>query len=420
MMPPEEHKPPKKTILPYYLAGAVIFVLVNLLCLLSAEAFSGHYFQPALLAITHLAILGWATVVIFGASNQLAPVISEAPLNSNTIPVWVLPLKLIGVLLLVLSFWRFEFGWASYTGGGFIIAAIILHAWNIYRTASRGAEHIIKDFFVVAHVWLLFTAIIGLSLLVNLRFPIFREDHLHYLRIHGGLGLAGWFLQLVIGISSRLIPMFLLSRNEDTRELRYTYLLFNAGLILLFAEGMIFGSRLGAPLYLGAIALGLVFYIRFVSQCYRTAMRKQLDFGMKQTFLAIILLVLPLVFLVLSWLAGRESAPQMLLAFGVAFLFGFISTIIMGQTFKTLPFIVWMHLARHDQIPELMPKDLFKEGLVRWQMLLYLLGFLVFMGGILYNFIPVLYFGAAFMSIAAILYLCHVVYVIAKLRKHVS
>lgn len=118
MMPQEDQIPSKFTILPYYATAAICFVLVGLLCLITAPAFTSHYFQPKLLAITHLAVIGWATMVIFGASNQLAPVIAEQKLYSEKIPFAVFFLKLIGIAMLVTSFWNFSFTWIAYAGGG--------------------------------------------------------------------------------------------------------------------------------------------------------------------------------------------------------------------------------------------------------------------------------------------------------------
>lgn len=414
MMPPEDHIPSRYAIIPYYIVAAFLFVVVGVLCIIAAPAFTGHYFQPKLLAITHLAVLGWATMIIFGATNQLAPVISEQRLFSEKIPLVVLVFLVGGVGLLIPSFWFFSFTAISYLGGSFLIVAFILHAFNVFKTMRNSRKNVASDFILMSHVWLTITAVIGLLLLINLRYPFFSEEHLHYLKIHATIGMAGWFLQLVIGVSSRLIPMFLLSRTEAVKLLDVAYYLTNFGLIFFMIEGMVLRGTWGRPVYFLILVAGIVCYLLYVRKCYKTAMRKNMDNGMKQTFLALMLIIAPVSLLVIQFLKGSVS-PNIVTAYGVSFFFGFITTLIMGQTFKTLPFIVWMHIIKPDQLPELMPKDLFKEQLVSWQMIVFLIGYSLLLIGIIVKMLSLIYGGAILVTIASLLYFAHVLFIIRKL-----
>lgn len=414
MMPPDAHIPGKATIIPYYAVAAIAFVVLSAMCLEAAPAFTGHYFQPKLLSVTHLAALGWATMIIFGASNQLTPVIAAQPLYSERIPVIVLILLTGGTAILVTGFRLFLFNWVIYAGGISLLMAFLLHAINIWQT-MRHKKDIICELITTAHIWLIVTALIGLLILIHLRFPFLPEAHLHYLKLHAAAGMGGWLLQLVTGVSSRLIPMFLLSRKEEKKWLHITYYTYNAGLLLLLADGIILHTGWGIPTAFILILTGLGFYLAYVRKCYQSAMRRQTDYGMKQTLLALALLSLPFLIAFLL-LTQTPIQPQTAMAYGFAFFGGFISVIIMGQTFKTLPFIVWMHITRQDLLPEIFPKDLFNERAVQIQMLLYLPGFLLFLTGIFTRQIILLYAGSGLMTIAACWYCIHVFYVIHKLK----
>lgn len=363
-----------------------------------------------------MAVFGWATMIIFGASNQLAPVICERRLYNEKLPLAVITLLIPGTALLVTSFWNFTLDTPAYIGGALILVSVILHAWNIYKTASGGKEEIVRDFMLIAHVWLAITCIVGILLLVNLGHPFLSEDHLFYLKIHASIGMAGWFLQLIIGVSSKLIPMFLLSRTEEKKLLNISYYTINAGLIMLMFEGLAFQTTWGRSFYLLIILIGVIAYARYVRICYNTAIRKQLDAGMKQTFIALFLVSLPFVLLLLMLMATGETAPNIVTTYGFTFFGGFISTIIMGQTFKTLPFIVWMHITKPNTLPQVMPKDLFHEKWVKGQMFVFLPGYLLFLGGLLLKLILLIYSGAALMVIASAWYFIHVVQIIKKLK----
>ncbi len=417
MMPPDEHRPLKRTILPYYAAAAVSFVVVALLCLVSGTEFTGHYFNPKLLAITHLFILGWGTIMIFGASNQLMPVLTERKLYSELIPQYVFALMLMGIPLLVYSFWNFTLTWTIYLGGILVIAGMALHAINIFRTSKKVKDNIATEFMLSAHLWLLVTAIIGFTLLVNFRILFLSRDHLEYLKLHATIGMAGWFLQLIIGVSSKLIPMFLISGYENKKCLNIIYYCLNLGLIIFLLEGFMNNSLMGKLIPSAIIMTSMVSYGIYVRQCYKHAIKKHLDAGMKQTFIALALLSIPFVLLFINLLVKGEVSPKLVTAYGFAFFGGFISVIIMGQTFKTLPFIVWMHITKRDELPEMLPKDLYHEKWVSWQMYIYLFSYTAFLSGILLSQTKLIHIGASCMLIAASWYCVHVLLIMNKLRR---
>ncbi|MCV5231913.1 hypothetical protein OFC56_32645, partial [Escherichia coli] len=90
-------------------------------------------------------------------SNQLTPVICEQRLKSEKLPVVIIALLMAGTGLLVTSFWNFEINALAYTGGILLLTAIVLHAQNIYKTAKAGKETAVRDFMLMAHLWLVIT-----------------------------------------------------------------------------------------------------------------------------------------------------------------------------------------------------------------------------------------------------------------------
>lgn len=413
----ERHIPGKRTILPYYIAASLSLVIISVMTLFSIREFKGHFFQPHLLAITHLTVFGWGTMIIMGASNQLMPVITDQKLYSDKLPIAGFVLLTLGTCLLVHCFWKFDLGTPIFVGAFSVLTALILHSANIFMTASKSPlKNITVDFILTAHIWLILTAAIGITLLFNFRFGFLPADHLHYLKIHATAGMVGWFLLLVIGVSSRLIPMFLLSRNEVKIFLTAAYYLINAALLSFLIEGMIFRSGYGYLIYIMLISAGILSYVIYVRQCYKSAIRKKADAGMKVTLVAVCSIALPGIILLAYLLRAHEAPVSMITAYGYSFFAGFITTLIMGQTFKTLPFIVWMHLTKPDRLPELQPKNLYQENLVLLQIGIYLPGFLLFLSGILIQSQYLMYTGSTMMIIASIIYCGHVLHIIYQLR----
>lgn len=416
MMPPAEQIPSRLTVVPYYITGALAFILATAMCISAAASFTGHYFQPKILAITHMAVLGWATMIILGASNQLAPVIAETRLWNEKIPLAVLGMLMAGAGTLTAAFWQMKTGVQSFAGGGLIVFSFLLHAFNQFKTFASGKRSTATRFMLTAQLWLILTASLGLLLLLNLRYAFLPALHFHYLKVHASVGMAGWFLQLVMGVSSKLIPMFLLSSNERHQWLNVAYYLLNAGLIVFLVAGLFIPGATIAPVSLLLISGALYYYFRFVRECRKSAMRKRLDQGMQQTFIALLLIAVPLLLLAVILFVKQGLPPGWGTAFGFAFLAGFISIIIMAQTFKTLPFVVWMHLNTPDELPDILPADLYSEHWVKAQLWIYLPGFFLFLTGTLLRLEISLYTGAILMTTAAIIYAGHVLFIVQNLK----
>src|SRR5690554_6818388 len=112
-----QNAPSPKVVVPHFVFGALTWLVVTLLIVFRPEAFTQHFFNAELLAITHLLVLGWITMVIFGALYQLLPVIMEVKLYSETLAKISFFWLGIGTILLSFTFWQFSFGTLMYIAG---------------------------------------------------------------------------------------------------------------------------------------------------------------------------------------------------------------------------------------------------------------------------------------------------------------
>ena len=403
------NSPSKWVVLPHYAFAAVSFVVLCLLLVFSTDAFGGHYFHPKLLTLTHVAALGWATMIIFGSLYQLLPVVLEVRLYSEKLGTAAFGLLATGTVLLSVSFWNFWVGDILHIAACLLFISFLLFSYNVVQTARQAPKWGIEaDFIVTSTVWLLATGLVGLLMALNFRYAFLPKDHVHFLQLHAHLGMVGWFLLLIVGVGSKLIPMFLLAHPENAKSLHLSYCLINGGLVLFAADHLFlhFGYY---PLYAVSVVLGIGSFLYFLYQAKCLGKRPDLDLGMKQTFVALALLLLPIVLVFVVTL--QLGLPQRLLSalylvYGLSIFFGFVSALILGQTFKTLPFIVWMH-SYEDYVGRYktpLPKDLYSVPLLRWQNIAYLLGLVALLAGVLLAVQAVILAGAVLLTLAAILY----------------
>jgi len=252
------------------------------------------------------------------------------------------------------------------------------------------------------------TSGVGLLLVYNFSFPLLSDDSLHYLPLHAHIGIIGWFLLLVTGVGSRLIPLFLISKYNNTKLLWWIYALINGGLIIFI---VLFLFSPGKSFYLfplGSVLTAIIMFGYFAYRSYKQRIRKQVDEQMKMSILSVLMIILPLAILLLtigcSLATGNNE--RLVLTYGFTIFFGWITAIIFGMTFKTLPFIVWNkvyhNLAGVGKTPN--PKDLFSDKIFVAMTVTYLAGFILFATGILLAQLFILKASALILLATAVLY----------------
>lgn len=398
-----------KVVLPFYTYAALSFLFGCILLFTSSAAFTQHYFHPQTLAITHTMALGWGTMMILGAGHQLLPVLIEGKLFSNILAYLSFIFAAVGIPLLVYAFYTFNMGWPAQFGGIFINAAIICYLVNIAISLTKSKHENVHAVFVfTATLWLLLTTAIGLLLVYNFTLNILPTNSLQYLPLHAHMGIVGWFLLMVIGVGSRLIPMFLISKYSNTKWLWFIYSLINAGLIS-FVIFHIYLHKTAFYLFpIVAIITALLLFAYYCKKAYRQRIRKQVDEQMKISLLSVLMMALPLIFLIITvgLLLNAKQHTELVLLYGFSIFFGWITAIIFGMTFKTLPFIVWnkvYHLkAGLGKTPN--PKELFSSKIFTAMGIAYLTGFILFAAGIFFFDRLLLKLAAILLLLAAVLY----------------
>ncbi|MDO9373101.1 MAG: cytochrome C oxidase subunit I [Ferruginibacter sp.] len=398
-----------KVVLPFYIYGALAFLAGTLLLVLTSDSFTHHYFHPHTLATTHAIALGWGTMLILGASHQLVPVLIEGKLYSVKLAAGCFILAATGIPFLVYAFYVFNTGWPARLGGTLINVSILVFLINIAVSIIKSKKENVQAVFIfTAIVWLLMTTLVGLVLVYNFTYPLLSKESLNYLPLHAHMGIVGWFLLMIIGVGSRLIPLFLISKYTNSTLLWVIYALINAGLLLFMCSFLLFSLESVYFLAGGLVITAIPLLAYFCLKSFQLRIRKKVDAQLKISLLSVLMTVVPVLLFIIvigASLAGRDST-RIILTYGFTIFFGWITTIILGMTFKTLPFIVWNKLYHHQaadgQMPT--PKDLFSNRLFQAMATSYLLGFVLFAGGILLANTLALKSGAIVLLLAAFMY----------------
>ena len=340
-----DQAPPISVPLRFFAIAPLFLLLAALMLALDGGNPFAHAHTPALLAATHCVTLGFVTMIMLGAVQQVLPVVIGSTLPAPRLVAWASQLLLIaGTLLLCFGFELgkpalFNFAWPllALAFAIFISAALISIARAGARNASRTA---------------IFLALLSLSAAVILgallAYGYATGQALDYFRLaaaHVSVALGGWIMLLAIGVSYQVVPMFQLTPGYPKwltiRLAPAVFATLILHLILLLLDAVPHWLLLVTEtiFWICAILFGsstlLVQYLRKRKIPDATLSFFRLGMGA--------LLSLAILSLTLKYFIAPESFK--ILA-GILFLLGFALSLIFGMLYKIVPFLVWFHLFR--------------------------------------------------------------------------
>ena len=404
-----QRAPHPSVVLPHFAFGALSFLVLSFLMILASNELTGHYFNGKILAITHIATLGWISMVIFGALYQLIPVVMEVALYSEKLAKINFTIFAIGIVLIVYTFWISQFGLILLIAATLLFIAIILFTINIVLTAKSAEKWNIESSLIVSAVfWLFTTALLGFLLSVNFKTVFLPEAHITYLKAHAHTGMVGWFLLLIIGVGSSLIPMFFLSHALNRKRLHWAFYLINSGMFIFFMD-TVFIHKGFFILPVVLISAGIFSFMLFVRQSYKKRARKNLDIPLKHTVVSIFLMFVPIIlafFISLESGMGMKLMLRINILYGVSILLGFITSLILGQAYKTLPFIIWLQRYQNlvGKVKTPLPQHLYSEKVLNMQYWAFNLTVLFLFAGMLSGINLVIQIGNYLLLATAVLY----------------
>lgn len=406
--------PSHKIVIPHFVVGSLAFLIGMTLLFFTADEWMNLYFSPKLIAIVHVLVLGWGTMIAFGALYQLIPVVYETSLYSEKLAKVTFLVYSLSVVFLSYAFWKASFSQLLFYASLAMFLALMLFITNLSLTyRKRTKSNISSRFITTALFWLTLTVIVGTLTAFNFKYQFFNHSHLQYLKIHAHIGLIGWFVMLIIGASSILIPMFVISHQTNTKKLNLSWVLINMGLIGLSVNWFLDLNQIIELVMILSIVLGILNYLRYVYLVFKTRIRKVLDTAMKLTFVALLILLFTLI--ISGFLTGfhwfKIPTMSIVLIYGSSIIIGFISTIILGQIYKTLPFIVWLKVYQPyvGKFKTPLPRELYSEKWMKIQMFVYLIGLAIFVNGIVFQQLIIIKIGISLLIITATINLINVI-----------
>ena len=317
----------------YLAAGAVGLVWI------APELAVGAYPSPHVAGVTHLFTLGWITTTIFGALAQLLPVALGAPIRSTRVGH-------ASFFTFVPGAGLFAAGIASswlalqHIGIGLVTIGIVLEVGNIAASLPQAKNRDVTwGAVIIAISFLSSTLVLGVILLHNLHSGFIADARLTTLATHLHVALVGWVLMMIVGVSHRLLPMFLLAHGADTRWTKRALALLSLG-VLTLTTGLI--ARFTPATWVGAALIdsGIACFIWQAYSFYRVRVRRKIDVGMRFAMTAIFFLAIAAVLGSTLVVLGQAHARLATMYVTVGLLGGIV-LYVTGFFYKIVPLLAW-------------------------------------------------------------------------------
>lgn len=337
-----------------YFAAALFFLLFAE-CLLAIGGWvpSLDVTEPNALIVVHSTAIGWLGLLMIGALLQFGPVLTGLSLPAENLSLAALGGIVMGLVLLIFGFRSIEAG--SEAAGPVMIAAASILAISILSIASiflsllwRGRRAHEASRFVLLGIASLAAAVALGSLFAIVvsgvaGSPSVVSYVVNAAPLHAGLGLVGWMTFGAIGVTYKLLPMFLLSN-----DMKRSVMLRASGsaiviLLISAAVALVFDTDIAGKLALLAdllLPIATAAYLAELFRAYRSRRRRTLELNTYWSLPAFVLLGIsvPLLSCAILFHAGQQT----IVALSYLFVFGWLSGLGLAQLLKIVPFLTWI------------------------------------------------------------------------------
>ncbi len=310
---------------------------------------------PETLVLVHIVTIGWLSLLMCGALFQFVPVLVAHPLHSNSLPLPTLGCLLAGLAALLLGFLQLS-GHAMRGIPFFPIAGALLGAgfglvlWNLGRTLWAARPLPLPARFVVVGLisvgaTVAFGVVFALVLGGVTANPRFLDVTAVGVPLHVIAGLGGWLTFTAMGVSYRLLAMFMLAPELEGAGTRGAFYFGAAALaVVVFGGVMAICFRGSVTMVLSVAGLlgfsALVLYGRDILHLYRARKRRMIELNGRMAALA--LANLAAVAILIVTLVGLGTLGRHVAAVVFLISFGWLSGLGLAKLYKIVAFLTWL------------------------------------------------------------------------------
>ena len=384
-----DQAPPISVPFRFFLTAPIFGIIISIIFFIYSidELVNKH--SHITIGMIHLFTLGILTMIIFGALQQMLPVLAGV--------VFKKPLLFANIIHISLSI-----GTLALSGGFIFSSKILFIISSLFLAMSFGTFFftLIKLLFSVKFLTStvkamkifaisgLIVALLGLYLIGQHISLNINSYHYIFVNIHILFAVFGFAIILVVGIAFQVIPMFYVSKDfPKFIQNKLPNIIFG----MLFLTSLFLVLQFDIYIFKVILSLLCIVFAYYGIDSLNNRKRPVFDVTLWYWKLSLYCLILVMILSVLP--QTQENYPLL----AIVFIFGFLYPLLQGMVYKIIPFLSWFHLSSRGYftIPNL--REYIKEDLIKLQFHIYISSFVFFILSIIFN--------QLFLYIASVLFL---------------
>ena len=331
-----DQAPPISVPFRFFLSAPHFGVLMSFVIFFTPFHEISNQYSLFAIGLIHLFTLGILSMIIFGAMQQMMPVLAGAIIKKPRLFANVVHTSLVfGTLFLSFSF-ILELRNLLFIGAAFLAIAFLTFfimsiklLFNVkFLTSTVKAMRL----FSLAGLITLFLGLYLAFSHINLSFD---ENYYIVVFLHILFALFGFALLLIMGVSFQVIPMFYVA-------LDFPKFVQNKMPLILFI--LLFVSAVFLYLDINFFILKIIFTTLIISICFYGL--KSLNNRRRPVFDATLwywkFSLSSLIISMIIWIFNLFESNYIL---AIVFAFGFLYSLLQGMVYKIIPFLSWFHLS---------------------------------------------------------------------------
>lgn len=336
-----------------YFAMALAWLVVALALMVAGIGYpAADLAAPDTFILVHAICIGWLSLAMCGALFQFVPVLVAKPLYSES---WALPALVLltaGLVSLLAGFLALggrlpAWLWLLPLGAVLLVAGFGLVVVDLGLTAllqPTGPARFVLAGLASLCATVAFGAIFAFAL-AGWAGSAGNAILTNGIPLHAIAGLGGWLTLTAMGVSYRLLSMFMLAPDVDDRQSRMALAAGALAIAVTVAGGAIaIGLASGLSIILSIAAVfGLAsaaLYGRDIAGIFRSRKRRQLELNTRMATLSFASLAGTA--LVGIALVSTDAFAAHVGAFTFLAIFGWLSGLVLAKLYKIVAFLTWL------------------------------------------------------------------------------
>ena len=331
-----DQAPPISVPFRFFLTAPIFGVVMSFVLFFTPFNESSNQYSHFAIGLVHLFTLGILSMIIFGAMQQMMPVLAGAVIKKPRLFANIVHTSLVlGTLFLSFSF-ILELRNLLFIGAIFLAIAFltffIMSTQLLFNVKFLTSTVKAMRLFSLAGLITLFLGLYLANSHINLTFD---ENYYSVVFLHILFALFGFALLLIMGVSFQVIPMFYVA-------LDFPKFVQNKIPLILFI--LLFVSAVFLYFDINFLVLKIVFVTLIISFCFYGL--KSLNNRRRPVFDATLwywkFSLSSLIISMIIWIFNLFESNYIL---AIVFAFGFLYSLLQGMVYKIIPFLSWFHLS---------------------------------------------------------------------------